>query len=422
MFPFSKCWGGCGHHTITPDVSGVTAANYDIQTPVNGVFTIIPANELMVNLSDASTTYGDVVPAYSITSISYYDGSTTQTITADNYSIDGSNQATVSDGTNNIIFTIGPPSGNNSPSGNLKVGTYKLEASGITDNSDVFESTVAVSGSHTVLPLSLTLLQSHVSAGKNKIYDGTPDMEGLQYDLSSLVMTGDTVSVSGLGTYRDSDGNTNKDVEFGSTTDVGYTITYNVSDKDYRIENVILSGAESSNYSLSSNVIIGNDGRINQRPIHYLPAEKTYDGTNFISRYVVPETGNPYYTSPVDEDEIIILDPTDDDGDASSGGIINNENFSYIINHTNASVGTISSKHVTGPDDHKETYGFEHDGVASASRTDNYITKIVLTDDGGGSEFEPQNYSLPTLNAMNAPFKVLPKISRLLAAGSTTQL
>ena len=123
----------------------------------------------------------------------------------------------------------------------------------------------------------------------------------------------------------------------------------------------------------------------------------------------MPETGNPYYTSPVDEDEIIILDPTDDDGDASSGGIINNENFSYIINHTNASVGTISSKHVTGPDDHKETYGFEHDGVASASRTDNYITKIVLTDDGGGSEFEPQNYSLPTLNATNAPFKVLPK-------------
>ena len=237
----------------------------------------------MVNLSDASTTYGDVVPAYSITSISFYDGSITQTITADNYSIDGSNQATVSDGTNNIIFTIGPPSGNNSPSGNLKVGTYKLEASGITDNSDVFESTVAVS-EVTRSYLVINSLQSHVSAGKNKIYDGTPDMEGLQYDLSSLVKTGDTVSVSSLGTYRDSDGNTNKDVEFGSTTDVGYTITYNVSDKDYRIENVILSGADSSNYSLSSNVIIGNDGRINQRPIHYLPAEKTYDGTNFISR------------------------------------------------------------------------------------------------------------------------------------------
>ena len=332
-----------------------------------------------------------------------------RTVTADNYSIDGSNQATVSDGTNNIIFTIGPPSGNNSPSGNLKVGTYKLEASGITDNSDVFASTVAVSGSHTVLPLSLTLLQSHVSAGKTKIYDGTPDMEDLQYDLSSLIKTGDTVSVSGLGTYRDSGGNTNKDVEYDGTTDVGYTITYNVTDKDYRIENVILSGAESSNYSLSSNVIDGTDGRINQRPIHYLPAAKTYDGNDYISRYVVPETGSPYYTSPVIESEIVILDSTDDVGDAASGGIINNENFSYVINHTSASIGTISSKHVTGPDDHKETYGFEHDSVASASRTDNYITKIVLADDGGGSEFEPQNYSLPTLNATNAPFKVSPK-------------
>jgi len=257
--------------------------------------------------------------------------------------------------------------------------------------------------------LSLTLLQSHVSAGKTKIYDGTPDMEDLQYDLSSLIKTGDTVSVSGLGTYRDSDGNTNKDVEYAGTTDVGYTITYNVTDKDYRIENVILSGAQSSNYSLSSNVIDGTDGRINQRPIHYLPAEKTYDGTNFISRYVVPETGSPYYTNPVIESEIVILDSTDDVGDAASGGIINNENFSYVISHTSANVGTISSKHVTGADDHKETYGFEHDSVASASRTDNYITKIVLADDGGGSEFEPQNYSLPTLNAANAPFKVIPK-------------
>ena len=410
MFPFLEVLGRLRPPTPSPpDVSGVTAANYDIQTPVNGVFTIIPANELMVNLSEASTTYGDIVPAYGITSISYYDGSSTRTVTADNYSIDGSNQATVSDGTNNIIFTIGPPSGNNSPSGNLKVGTYKLEASGITDNSLVFESTVAVSGSHTVLPLSLTLLQSHVSAGKTKVYDGTPDMEGLQYDLSSLVKTGDTVSVSGLGTYRDSGGNTNKDVEYDGTTDVGHTITYNVTDKDYRIENVILGGAESSNYSLSSNVIDGTDGRINQRPIHYLPAAKTYDGNDYISRYVVPETGSPYYTSPVIESEIVILDSTDDVGDAASGGIINNENFSYVINHTSASIGTISSKHVTGPDDHKETYGFEHDSVASASRTDNYITKIVLADDGGGSEFEPQNYSLPTLNATNAPFKVSPK-------------
>ena len=397
-----------GDYTLTPDVSGLSAANYSISA-VNGVFTIVPANELMVALSNASTTYGDASPTYTITSISYYDGASTQTVGAADYSIDGSNQATVSDGTNNIIFTLGPPSGNNSSSGNLKVGTYKLEASGITDNSAVFSSTVAVNGTHTVSPLALTLSQSHVSAGKTTIYDGTPEMEGLQYDLSSLIKSGDTVNVSGLGTYRNADGTTNKDVEYSGTTDAGHTITYNVTDKNYRIENVIVSGLDSSNYLLSSNAIDGTDGRINQRPIHYLPAKKDYDGNNYISRFVQPASGSSYYTAPVIETEIIILDPTDDSGDSASKGIINNENFSYVTDHTNGNIGTIDSKHVTGSDDHKETYGFEHDSVAAGSRTDNYITKIVLTDDSGGSEFEPQNYSLPTLNAANAPFKVEPK-------------
>ena len=397
-----------GDYTLTPDVSGVSAANYTISA-VNGVFTIVPANELMVALSNASTTYGDATPTYAITSISYYDGASTQTVDAADYSIDGSNQATVSDGTNNIIFTLGPPSGNDASSGNLKVGTYKLEASGITDNSAVFSSTVAVNGTHTVAPLSLTLSQSHVSGGKTKIYDGTPDMEGLQYDLSSLIMSGDTVNVSGLGTYRNADGTTNKDVEYSGTTDAGHTITYDVTDKNYRIENVIVSGSDSSNYLLSSNAIDGTDGRINQRPIHYLPAKKEYDGNNYISRFVEPASGSSYYTAPVIETEIIILDPTDDSGDSASKGIINNENFSYATNHTSGNIGTIDSKHVTGSDDHKETYGFEHDGVAAGSRSDNYISKIVLTDDSGGSEFEPQNYSLPTLNAANAPFEVEPK-------------
>ena len=69
-------------------------------------------------------------------------------------------------------------------------------------------------------------------------------MEGLQYDLSSLVKRVIRSMFQVWELIRDSDGNTNKDVEFGSTTDVGYTITYNVSDKDYRVENVILSGAD----------------------------------------------------------------------------------------------------------------------------------------------------------------------------------
>ena len=398
-----------GAYALTPDVSGLSSDNYSF-TAVNGVFSIIPVNELMVDLSDASTTYGAASPIYTITSVSYYDGSETQTVSSSLYSIDASNQTTVSDGSDNIIFTIGPPSGNNSSSGNLKVGIYKLEASGVTDNSAVFSSDVSINGTHTVSPLSITLSQSQVSSGKTKIYDGTPDMEGLAYDLSSLIESGDSVDISGLGTYRDASGNADKDVAYSGTTDEGHTITYNVIDKNYRIENVILSGTEKSNYVLFSNTIDGTDGRINQRPIHYLPAQKTYDGNNYISNYIVPEEGSPYYSSPIIKTEIIVLDPTDDSGDSATKGIINNENFSYISSdYSNANIGIIDSKHVTGPDDHKETYGFEHDSVDAGSRSDNFIAKIILSNDSSGSAFEPQNYSLPTLNSTNAPFKVIPK-------------
>ena len=399
-----------GDYNLTPDVSGVSAANYSI-SGVNGVFTIVPANELMVALSNASTTYGDAAPSYTITSISYYDGANTQTINTADYSIDGSNQATVSDGTNNIIFTLGPPSGNNSSSGNLKVGTYKLEASGIIDNSAVFSSTVAVDGTHTVAPLALTLTQSHVSAGKSKIYDGTPDMEGLQYDLSSLIKSGDTVSVSGIGTYRDSSGNTNKDVEVTDDITVstitradGLTIRdFTITDKAYTIENVILAGTDASNYSLSSNLISGTDGRITQRPIHYLPAEKTYDGNQNIDN----DPGVSYLsnTQPIIDDQIVILDPSDDTGDSTT--LINNENFSFSLDA--GYVGTVLSQHVTGPDDQKETFKLPHETLSGYSDTDNYITKLIMDDDPGGSEFEPQNYSLPTMNATNLPFKVNPK-------------
>ena len=406
-----------GDYNLTPDVSSLTAANYSFSA-VNGIFTIVPSNQLLVEVSPASSVYGAGDPAFTISSVTYYDGSASQTVSS--YNIDASNnQATVSDGTNNIIFTIATPQGTSgdpnaflSTSNNVKVGTYSLTATLVGTNPSTFSDSVSVNGTHTISPKSITLGQAHVSGGKTKIYDGTPDMEGLQYDLSSLIESGDTVTVSGLGSYRDDNldpQNFAKDVSFDGLTDGSDPNSYNIIDKPYRIENVILGGTDSSNYILSSNIIDGTDGRINQRPIHYLPAKKTYDGTNFISSYVIPETGNPYYTNPVIESEIVILDPTDDVGDAASGGIINNENFSYVVNHTNASVGEISSKHVTGPDDHKETYGFEHDSVASASRTDNYITKIVLADDGGGSEFEPQNYSLPTLNAANAPFKVVHK-------------
>ena len=138
------------------------------------------------------------------------------------------------------------------------------------------------------MPLCRSRLIHHVSGGKTKIYD-TPDMEGYLYNLIGSIETGDTVNVSGIGTYRDSSGNTNKDVEVTDDSTIS-TTTYNngdttitirdftITDKAYSIENVVLSGADASNYLLTSNLITGTDGRITQRPIHYLPTQEIYDG------------------------------------------------------------------------------------------------------------------------------------------------
>ena len=65
----------------------------------------------------------------------------------------------------------------------------------------------------------------------------------------------------------------------------------------------------------------------------------------------------------------------------------------------------------------KQTYKLPHESLGSYSDTDNYITKLIMIDDSGGSEFEPQNYKLPdstgtgglVMDASTVPYKVMPK-------------
>ena len=169
-----------------------------------------------------------------------------------------------------------------------------------------------------------------------------------------------------------------------------------VSDKDYRIENVILSGADSSNYSLSSNVIIGNDGELIKDQFIICPPKKPmmvptsslgkiHQSRNHITPAQLMKMKLSFWIQLM----TMVMPPL--------VVSLTMKISSYIINHTNASVGTISSKHVTGPDDHKETYGLPRWRCLSYSDTDNYITKIVLTDDGGGSE--PSSYKLQSANS-----------------------
>ena len=65
-----------------------------------------------------------------------------------------------------------------------------------------------------------------------------------------------------------------KNVEHDGTPRAeAHTTMYDVVDKKYRVENIALEGADSSNYVLSTNVLEGLDGRINQRPILYLHSQ-----------------------------------------------------------------------------------------------------------------------------------------------------
>ena len=60
--------GGGNTYDLTP--SGLAAANYSFNYQ-NGTFTIVPQNQLVVDVSDVSSIYGDSV-TYGLESISYY--------------------------------------------------------------------------------------------------------------------------------------------------------------------------------------------------------------------------------------------------------------------------------------------------------------------------------------------------------------
>jgi hypothetical protein len=428
--------GGAGNsYDLTP--SGLAAANYSFNYQ-NGTFTIVPQNQLVVSVDNKNSTYGDSV-TYTLNSVSYYNsGSGTQTVSdgvgAHTYS-KSSNQVTLRDLSNDsIVFTVSPASPVNSTGGQLVVGSYTLEATSVTNNGSDFDDTVQVIGAHTVSPKELV---PTVTAGKIKIYDGDPDMKGLTISVPSI--TSDVVAVSGVGTYRsrldDEDGNLirwfrDKNVEHDGTPRVeAHTTMYDVIDKKFRVENIALTGADASNYRLSTNVLEGTDGRINQRPILYIPAIKTYDGTDFLKTKYKRDSHNDYrFSGGVLPDQIKILDPSDNSSEKL--GLVNNERFFYSygphegsggsIETRNADSGKINNQHVIGADLNKATNVLPHEGSydASVNKTDSHITKVVMQSDPAGSGFLPQNYVLPGENhpslpggfdTSNAPVRVNPK-------------
>jgi filamentous hemagglutinin family protein len=236
--------------------SGLTSGNYSISY-ANGSYTIVPADQLLVRVTDASTTYGDPVGNYSIASAQYYNG--TSVVNLAGITANGSNNFTISDGVGgSATFTLAAANAATSGSGSLRAGSYSLATSGtVTENSANFSNIINVTGSHTVGKKALT---ANAASGVSKVYDGTTAMAGLTVSLSSVV-SGDTVSVSGNGgAYH----------QANAGTGLGYTLT-----------GLTLSGTDAGNYVLSGGgSLTGNNGTITRAPLIVTAnaASKTYDG------------------------------------------------------------------------------------------------------------------------------------------------
>ncbi len=241
------------------EASGLTADNYSFNY-VNGDYTIVPSDQLLVRVTNVSDTYGTNTQ-YALSSVEYYDGSSVVTLGGGtgSTSIDVNNLVTITDGAGgSATFTVSPQSATTSTAGKLETGSYQLGVSGaVTENSVNFSDTVTIVGAHQVNQKSIT---ASTTGGVSKVYDGTTDMSGVSLALTTLE-TGDVVTVDGVGSFSSKNAGTNL---------------------DYTINNLDLSGTDAANYYLSGgNSFSGNDGTITQKDVtvSYTGVDKTYDGT-----------------------------------------------------------------------------------------------------------------------------------------------
>ncbi len=241
--------------------SGVTAGNYQISY-VNGDYTIVPANQLLVRVQNTSTTYG-TGPSYTITDARYMDGSNViHTLAAPTIS---GNTVTYSDGVGGgASFTLGPVAAQNSTANQLKAGGYSIGASNVTESSANFSDTLTVTGALTVDRKALSANASNVS----KVYDGSTAMNNVVLGYTDLE-TNDVVTISGNGNFSDKNVGTNK---------------------DYTVSSLTLGSTDAANYFLSGGTSLsGSNGEVTKKTVS-LAGARTYDGTTTLGSGTVTIT------------------------------------------------------------------------------------------------------------------------------------
>lgn len=218
--------------------SGLTAVNYNFNY-VNGDYTIVPANRLLVRTDSQSLVYGTASTFN--TTAEYLDSSDnlikTLTRTGSN------NHYVFNDGAGtNISMSMKPYLGTSvaaqSSAGHTVVGSFDVKDLAYTQTGSNFSGVPVFVGHLDVTPKAVTPSASGVS----KVYDGTTSMTNVVVGMTGK-LTDDVVTISGTGAF--------------AQRDAGVGLSYSVS-------NVVLTGADSANYYLAngSNSFSGTDGVI----------------------------------------------------------------------------------------------------------------------------------------------------------------
>jgi filamentous hemagglutinin family protein len=262
-----------GTYTGVLTGSGLTAANYSFNY-VPGNYTIVPADQLLVQVANTAATYAST-PAYTVTSAKYFRSVGNTLIDLTNNVVLTGNSFSLNDGAGgNTAFTLGATSPSLSTGGQLNVGAYQLAASNIVTNAN-YSNTMTLTGALQVNPKPVT---AAVTSSVSKAYDGTPAMNGLTLGVTGAA-TGDAVGASGLGAY--------------ASKNAGNPVAYTVS-------NIVLTGTDARNYLLTdsvshtaSNTLAGSNGVITAVPLTITANNdsKTYDGNAYSGRNGVTYSG-----------------------------------------------------------------------------------------------------------------------------------
>ncbi len=248
-----------GDYSGVLEASGLSASNYEF-TYQPGDYSIIPADELQIQVTDNSVVYSNT-PVYVINSAQYLDsGDNTISYLTENITNDGNNQFSINDGAGgSVSFTISEVSPQYNSSGNhLSSGTYQLEAKEVSGFSSNFSNIIHLQGALTVTTKGVDVGLAAGSA--QKTFDGDAFMDNLSLDVQGL-LSEDDVSVSGSGSF--------------SRSEAGSNIPYSVS--------FTLEGTDKENYHLNTTTpLTGTDGEIGRIQLTITGAtaeDKEYDGT-----------------------------------------------------------------------------------------------------------------------------------------------